>query len=151
VRYGLALAGVLLSATLLLQLAVVNRDWLAAHAPGTRPSLDTLCDLVGCRIEPLRRIAQLSVDSSGLTRLDSAAGYRLSVVLRNRADTALAVPALDLSLTDGSGQLVARRVLRATELGLPTVIEAGQELPLQALLSTGDRQVSGYTVELFYP
>jgi hypothetical protein len=31
------------------------------------------------------------------------------------------------------------------------VIEAGQELPLQALLSTGERRVSGYTVELFYP
>ena len=151
VRMGLAAASVLLGATLLLQFALAGRDWLAAHVTGTRPFLSAVCDLVGCRIEPLKRIGQLSVDSSGLTRLDSLAAYRLSVVLRNRADTAVAVPALDLSLTDGSGQLVARRVLRATELGLPPVIEAGQELPLQALLSTGERRVSGYTVELFYP
>ena len=151
VRAGLAVASVLLCATLLLQLAMAGRDWLAAHVGATRPLLAAVCQAAGCRIEPLKRIAQLSVDSSGLTRLDSAAAYRLSVVLRNRAETAVAVPALDLSLTDGSGQLVARRVLRATELGLPPVIEAGQELPLQALLSTGERRVSGYTVELFYP
>ena len=151
VRMGLAAASVLLGATLVLQLALAGRDWLAAHVPGTRPFLGAVCELAGCRIEPLKRIGQLSVDSSGLTRLDSTAAYRLSVVLRNRAETAVAVPALDLSLTDGSGQLVARRVLRAPELGLPPVIEAGQELPLQALLSTGERRVSGYTVELFYP
>jgi predicted Zn finger-like uncharacterized protein len=151
VRLGLAAASVLLGATLLLQVAMAGRDWLAAHVTGTRPFLSAVCEIAGCRIEPLKRIAQLSVDSSGLTRLDSLAAYRLSVVLRNRADTAVAVPALDLSLTDGSGQLVARRVLRATELGLPPVIDAGQELPLQALLATGERRVSGYTVELFYP
>jgi predicted Zn finger-like uncharacterized protein len=151
VRLGLVAASVLLSATLLLQLAMAGRDWLAAHMTGTRPFLNAMCGLAGCRIEPLKRIAQLSVDSSGLTRMDSLAAYRLSVVLRNRADTAVAAPALDLSLTDGSGQLVARRVLGATELGLPPVIEAGQELPLQALLATGERRVSGYTVELFYP
>ncbi len=151
VRVGLAAAAVLLGATLLLQLAVAGRDWLAAHVTGTRPLLTAVCNITGCRIEPLKRIAQLSVDSSGLTRMDNQAAYRLSVVLRNRAETAVAVPALDLSLTDGSGQLVARRVLRAAELGLPPVIEAGQELPLQALLSTGERRVSGYTVELFYP
>jgi predicted Zn finger-like uncharacterized protein len=151
VRIGLAAASVLLGATLLLQLAMAGRDWLAAHVIGTRPFLNAMCGLAGCRIEPLKRIAQLSVDSSGLTRMDSLAAYRLSVVLRNRADTAVAAPALDLSLTDGSGQLVARRVLRATELGLPPVIEAGQEVPLQALLATGERRVSGYTVELFYP
>jgi predicted Zn finger-like uncharacterized protein len=151
VRIGLAAASVLLGATLLLQLALASRDWLAAHVTGMRPFLGAACELTGCRIEPLKRISQLSVDSSGLTRLDNLAAYRLSVVMSNRADTAVAVPALDLSLTDGSGQLVARRVLRAAELGLPPVMEAGQELPLQALLSTGERRVSGYTVELFYP
>jgi len=31
------------------------------------------------------------------------------------------------------------------------VLQAGQELPLQALLSTGERRVDGYTVDLFYP
>lgn len=151
VRSGLVATALLLSATLALQLALAGRDWLAAHAPASRPLLSAACDWLDCSIQPLKRIAQLSVDSSGLARLESAAVYRLSVVLRNRAETAVATPAMDLSLTDGSGQLVSRRVLLAADLGLPPVIEAGQELPLQALLSTGERRVSGYTVELFYP
>ena len=73
-------------------------------------------------------------------------------MLRNRADTAVMMPALDLSLTDPQGQLVARRVLPVAELGVPqAVLQAGQELPIQVLLSTGERRVDGYTLELFYP
>ncbi|WP_246312109.1 zinc-ribbon and DUF3426 domain-containing protein [Pseudaquabacterium terrae] len=151
VRAGLATLSLLLAVALLAQLALAGRDLLAAHLPGMRPLLAAGCAVTGCSIEPLKRIDRLSVDSSGLTRLESAALYRLSVVLHNRGDTALAAPAVDLSLTDGSGKLVARKVLLAAELGLPPVIDAGAELPLQALLSTGERRVSGYTVELFYP
>ncbi|WP_395698827.1 zinc-ribbon and DUF3426 domain-containing protein [Aquabacterium sp.] len=141
----------LLGALLAAQLAMANRDLLAAHLPATRPALSALCQPLGCRIQALRRIDRLSVDSSGLARVEGAALYKLSVVLHNRAETPLQSPALDLSLTDAAGKLIARRVLQGTDLGLPPVMEAGQELPLQALLSTGDKRVTGYTVELFYP
>lgn len=151
VRVTLGLVSLLLLAVLAAQLAVANRDLLAAHAPALRPALDRLCQPLGCSIQPLRRIDRLTVDSSGLAHVEGAALYRLSVVLRNRADTPLQTPALDLSLTDGAGKLVARRVLHAADLGLPAVVEAGQEVPLQAVLSAGDRRISGYTVELFYP
>ncbi len=151
VRVGLSVLALLLAVALVGQLALANRDLLAAHVPSTRPLLASACALAGCRIEPLRRIERLSVDSSGLTRLERAALYRLSVVLHNRGEVPLAAPAVDLSLTDGSGKLVARKVLLAADLGLPPVIDAGAELPLQALLSTGEQRVSGYTVELFYP
>lgn len=150
-RVGLAVFTLLLGVLLVGQLARAQRDLLAAHLPASRPALEALCRATGCRIEPLRRIERLSVDSSGLARVEGAALYRLSVVLHNRADTALAAPALDLSLTDAAGKLVARRVLHAADLGLPAVLQAGQELPLQALLSAGDKRITGYTVELFYP
>lgn len=151
VRATLGLVSLLLAATLAAQLAVSNRDLLAAHVPALRPALEQLCQPLGCTIQPLRRIDRLTVDSSGLAHVEGAALYRLSVVLRNRADTPLQTPALDLSLTDGAGKLVARRVLHAADLGLPAVVEAGQDVPLQAVLSAGDRRISGYTVELFYP
>ncbi len=141
----------LLGALLAAQLALANRDLLAAHVPSTRPVLEALCQPLGCRIQALRRIDRLSVDSSGLARVEGAALYKLSVVLHNRAETPLQSPALDLSLTDAAGKLIARRVLQGADLGLPAVLDAGQELPLQALLSTGDKRVTGYTVELFYP
>jgi predicted Zn finger-like uncharacterized protein len=151
VRASLLATIVLLGGLLVLQVGLANRDVLAAHVPGTRPVLASLCQAAGCRIQPLRRIDRLSVDSSGLARVEGAPLYKLSVVLHNRAETALLAPALDLSLTDAAGKLVARRVLQGADLGLPPVIEPGQELPLQALLSTGDKRITGYTVELFYP
>jgi predicted Zn finger-like uncharacterized protein len=151
-RAGAVLAVVLLAGAVPLQMALLWRDSLAAHLPASTPTLQALCRLAGCSVQPLRRIHQLAVASSGLNRVDGAPLYRLQLVLQNRADTAVMAPALDLTLTDPQGQLLARRVLPAAELGLAQpALQAGQELPIKLLLSTGERRVAGYTLELFYP
>jgi predicted Zn finger-like uncharacterized protein len=148
-----AVAGVLLLAiTLVLQAAVLWRDSLAAHWPAGAPALTALCRLAGCSVQPLRRIDALAVHSSGLNRLEGSTLYRLQVVLQNRADTAVMMPALELTLNDAQGKLVARRVLQAAELGATqAVLQPAEELPIKALVSTGERRVDGYTLELFYP
>jgi len=152
VRAGLVAGVLLLALALVLQVALVWRDSLAAHLPASEGPLRGLCRLAGCTVQPLRRLDALSVDSSGLNRLDGSTLYRLQVVLHNRADTAVMMPALDLSLTDAQGKLVSRRVLQVAELGVPqAVMAAGQELPIKVLVATGDRRVDGYTLELFYP
>jgi predicted Zn finger-like uncharacterized protein len=151
-RAATAVGVALLGFTLLLQAAVLWRDNLAARWPASAPALTALCRLAGCSVQPLRRIESLAVHSSGLNRLEGSTLYRLQVVLQNRADTALMMPALDLTLNDAQGKLVARRVLNAAELGAPqAVLQAGEELPIKALVSTGERRVDGYTLELFYP
>lgn len=151
-RLVAAIGVVALAASLLLQAALLWRDTLAARWPGTAPALTALCRLAGCSVQPLRRIDALSVHSSGLNRLEGSTLYRLQLVLQNRADTAVMMPALDLSLTDPQGKLVSRRVLQVAELGAPqAVLQPGEELPIKALVSTGDRRVDGYTLELFYP
>jgi len=148
----LAGAVAVLAVLLALQAARIWRDPLAAQLPAMLPALQALCRATGCTVQPLRRLDALGVDSSALNRVEGSSLYRLQVVLRNRADTAVMVPALELTLNDGQGQVVARRVLPLAELGAPqAVLQAGQELPLQALLSTGERRVDGYTVDLFYP
>lgn len=152
VRGGLWVGVLLLGAGALLQMAMLWRDHLGAHLPATRPALQAMCRAFGCTLQPLRRIESLAVDSSGLNRLEGSSLYRLQLVLHNHADVPVMMPALELTLTDGQGQLVARRVLQAAELGAPlAALQAGQELPIQALLSTGERRVDGYTLELFYP
>ena len=152
VRSALLAAALLLVTTLLLQTALLWRDNLAAHWPASAPALHGLCRLAGCQVLPLRRLEALAVDSSGLNRLDGSSLYRLQLVLRNRADTTVMAPALDLSLTDAQGKPVARRVLSLTELGLPqSALQPGQELPIKVLMSTGERRIDGYTVDLFYP
>ena len=152
VRAAMAAAALALTALLAVQLLVAQRDAVVAQWPGTRPLVQALCAPLDCRIEPLRRIDSLGVESSGLTRIDEGPVYRLVLVLHNRSDTALLMPAIDLSLTDTGGALVTRRVLSAADLGTPrTTIGAGQELPLQALLMSADRALAGYTIEIFYP
>jgi predicted Zn finger-like uncharacterized protein len=148
----LAAAALLLVALLGGQIALHYRDHVAAAWPDTQPWLQAACNLLGCRIEAPRRIDSLSVDSSGLVRLPDSPLYRLSLVLRNKAATAVQMPAIDLALTDSQGQTMARRVLTAAELGHPAdKLPAGGEITLQAALDLGERRVAGYTVELFYP
>ncbi|MDE1950671.1 MAG: DUF3426 domain-containing protein, partial [Burkholderiales bacterium] len=63
-----------------------------------------------------------------------------------------ATPALDLSLSDTRGAPIARRVVPLAEFGFARPSVPGQaELALQATLDLGERAVSGYTIELFYP
>jgi hypothetical protein len=152
VRAVMGVAALVLALLLAAQLLVAQRDAVVAQWPGWRSLVQSLCAPLDCRIEPLRRIDQLGVDSSGLTRIDDGPVYRLVLVLRNRSDMPLLMPSIDLSLTDAAGVLVARRMLSATDLGTArNTIAAGQELPLQALLMSAERALTGYTIEIFYP
>lgn len=151
VRAGLAAFSLLAALALATQLIYAYRDHLAASMPQARPWLQQACAMLGCRIEPYRRIDALSVDSSGLSRIEGSQVYRLTVTLRNRAAVQIAAPALELSLTDAQGGTIARRVLTMSDLGLPLrSLEPASVLPIAAPLSI-DGQVSGYTVEVFYP
>jgi predicted Zn finger-like uncharacterized protein len=152
VRVALVGAAAMLGLALAAQAALLYRDTLAVRWPESRPLLDAACAWTGCRVEPLRRIGALAVDASGLNPLEGSSGYRLSVVLRNRSDVELLLPAFDLLLTDSQGRTIARRMLGADELGAPSrTLAAGAELALQSSLEVGERRVSGYTIEIFYP
>jgi predicted Zn finger-like uncharacterized protein len=147
---ALALA---LLAALGLQAAHHFRDLVAVRWPQTRPALEAWCGLAQCTLEAPRRIDDVSVESTTLAR---AAGtpdaFRLSVNLRNRGSLPIGLPSVDLKLTDGSGALVARRMLSPGDFGAaPAALQPGAETMLQALLSTGSLGVAGYTVEVFYP
>lgn len=152
VRRALAAAAILLGLLLAAQMALLERDAIAARWPGATPLLAALCEPLGCRIEPLRRLDGLAVESSGLTQLDNPSLYRLQVALRNRDARALLTPALDVTLTDSRGDVVARKVLTPKDFGAtPAMLAAGAELSLQAVLDSGERRISGYSIEIFYP
>jgi predicted Zn finger-like uncharacterized protein len=151
-RVGLALLALLFGLLLTAQALRHWRDAMAARWPQAAPTLQALCAATGCRIEALRRVDSLAVESSGLTKLDGGKLYRLSVVLRNRDNTPILLPALDLTLSDGQGHTLARKVLRAAELGsTQAALPAGAELALQGVIDAGETRLAGYTVEIFYP
>ena len=151
----LALGAVALVAltALLLQTGLHFRDRLAAESPQARRALAWLCAKFDCRIELPRRIADLTVESSALSRVAGDERLiRLSLTVRNRGRLQAAFPAIDLSLKDGTGKVVVRRAIRPEELpAAPAALPAGVDVPLQLLVSTEGRRVAGYTIELFYP
>jgi predicted Zn finger-like uncharacterized protein len=152
VRGAAMAACVALAGIAVLQLALLWREPLASRVPALAGPLASLCRRAGCELLPPRRLDQLSVDSSGLNRVDDSPYYRFSALLRNRADVTLTAPALELSLTDNAGALIARRVFQLGDLGpARNTLDRGQEWPIQVLLSAGERRVEGYTLELFYP
>ena len=151
VRAALGVACVLAALVLAMQAANHHRDILAARWPSLRPLLAAWCRAADCRIEAPRRIDEVMVENTALTRAAAQDAFVLSVTLRSRSELTLALPSIDLTLTDGTGRLVARRALAPRDFNAADVIAPHAEAPLQVMLSTGTAAVVGYTVEIFYP
>ncbi len=150
-----ALLGCSLILLLLLILQVIshNRDSIAARSPFAASVLTGVCARWNCTIGAPRSIHELAIESSSLSKIaGQPKTVKLSVLLRNRSDIELAVPAVELSLTDFEGKLIAKKALMPDDFQVdPPRIASGAELPLQLLISTQEQRVAGYTVELFYP
>jgi predicted Zn finger-like uncharacterized protein len=145
-------AAVLLAGAALIQGLRGFHAPLTAEWPQTRTWVEPLCRLAGCQLEPRRRLDAMSVEGSSLVQLDGSALTQLSLVLRNRDRAEVLLPAIELTLTDVQGTVVARKVFAAGELGAANAAIAGDaELALQGVLDTSGLPVVGYTIELFYP
>jgi len=151
----LALQGtlaLLLIAGLALQGAHHYRDLIAARWTATAPMLAAWCQVMACSVEAPGRIEDVVVESTALTRAAAPEAFKLAVALRNRGAMLVAMPSIDLTLTDTSGQLVARRMLSPRDFRVASaVMKPGGETALQLVLSAGGARVTGYTIELFYP
>ncbi len=154
VRAMLSLLLVLLLALLAAQWAVHDRDRLAARHPALEPLLVQLCAPLGCRIAPPRQIDAVVIDSTTLVRR-LGNFYAFDVVLKNTATMAVAMPALELSLTDTQDRVIARRVFLPRELpGAPEQLAPQSSLPLSLRLSVADAgavPMAGYRALVFYP
>ena len=164
-RLGLALLALLLLAALTLQVALQDKDRIAATYPQAKPWLEQLCAQAGCRIEPFKRIESIVIDSSSFNRINknnpqleaSTQSYKLGVALKNTGNLAVALPHIELSLQDTQDQPIVRRVLSPADLGasldrLQPAQEMAGTLTLQIPTSqlAGSR-INGYRVLAFYP
>lgn len=155
VRVALSVICLLLGMVLVLQVVVQERDRIAATEPATRHFLESLCEVLNCRISPLRQIESVVIDSSAFVKVRTDV-YRLSFTLKNTAQTVVATPALELTLTDMQDQPVVRRVFVAGDIGKPQMaMEPGAELfvtlPLAVKTSGHSERISGYRLLSFYP
>jgi len=97
------------------------------------------------------------MDASSFELLDGQT-YRLSLSVRNTSLQVLALPALELTLTDRQDQALLRRVIHARELPLSQdVLGPGESLHTQvglvldAAKPAWASDIAGYRLLAFYP
>lgn len=149
------LLGLALLLSLSGQIVFHERDRIAAARPGLKPLLLAFCSVLNCTLSPLRNIESITIDSSSLVKLQEDA-YRLNFTLKNTAATALAIPAIELTLTDSLDQPLVRRVFLASELGvksetLAVGIEWSASLAVAVVPAVLPGPVAGYRLFAFYP
>ncbi len=151
VRACLGLVCLALLAVLAAQVAYVERDRIAAIEPRSIPTLKALCTAAGCELAAYKQIESLAIDSSTFNKLGSDT-YRLNIVLKNAGVLDLAMPSLDLALTDTQDQSVVRRIVTPKELGATSAaLLAGGEFTGSITFKIDKIPVSGYRVSVFYP
>lgn len=164
-RFGLALLALALMAGLALQIALQEKDRIAAQWPQTQPWLEQLCQQARCQVEPLKRIETIAVDASSFNRISKnndpleaiTQSYRLALTLKNNGALPVAMPHVELSLQDAQDQPILRRVLSPADLGSSLLALAPAQdmqgsLTLQIDTSQlANRRIQGYRVLAFYP
>ena len=145
------LAGVgLLIVALLWQFLVAQRNWLVAEEPGLRPLLSAMC---ACEITWPREPDAVLIESSSFTE-NPAGGYTVQLRLKNTQHHAVAMPALELSLTDLQGQVLVRRVFTAEELSAKDHVQALRDVRSTLnfdLDDTVSKSIAGFRALVFYP
>jgi predicted Zn finger-like uncharacterized protein len=154
VRVLLVLLLLSLAAALAVQVAYRDRDRLAVSSPVLRPWLVRMCDTMRCQLGPPQQIDSVGIETSSFNKLRGDT-YRLNVTLRNQAPNEVAMPALELTLTDGQDQAIVRRVLQPAEFapGRPS-LAAGDwstSVALSVNATAAASRVAGYRLLAFYP
>lgn len=104
-----AAALAVLSVALLVQLALADRERLAADA-AWRPRIEALCAALRCSVPPWREPAALEILSRDVRAVAGSPGLlRISAVFRNDARWAQPLPQVRVTLTDVNGGRVAAR------------------------------------------
>ena len=167
-RVMLGLSALLLLSLLALQVAVTQRDRLAALEPGLKPILQLLCERLACQVGPVRQIEAIVMDSSSFNKINDAGIYQLSFSFKNAGSAAVAMPSLEVTLTDTQDQPVLRRVLFPAQFSSSSsnsMLAAGAEFsavlnlqvtahpsPAETATAPGTLlRVAGYRLLAFYP
>jgi predicted Zn finger-like uncharacterized protein len=172
VRWSMRMMSVLLLVALAFQWTLHNKDTLAALQPQLAPLLRVLCAVPRCEVQLPRRIESVVIDSSSFNRLGPDL-YRLSFALRNTGAIPLALPSLEVTLTDARDQALLRRVLAPAQYGTGTgalaahsaltgaflmkISDEGQPVNVPSPVSSIPSlpsvavRVAGYRILAFYP
>jgi predicted Zn finger-like uncharacterized protein len=147
---GWLIGACMLVLALLMQFVVAQRNWLAAEEPALRPLLSALC---ACEVTWPREPEAVLIESSSFTESPQG-GYTVQLRLKNTQHHPVAMPALELSLTDLQDQVLVRRVFTAEDLSGKDHVQALRDVrstlnfDLDVKVS---QRVTGFRAFVFYP
>ena len=139
-----------LCALLIFQFLVAQRNWLAAEEPALRPVLSALC---ACEVTWPREPEAVLIESSSFTE-NPQGGYTVQLRLKNTQHHPVAMPALELSLTDLQDQVLVRRVFTAQELSGKDHVQALRDVRSTLNFDLDDKvskRITGFRAIVFYP
>lgn len=152
-RLALSALALLLLMTLVLQVALHQRDLWSARWPFIGSVLHAVCKPLGCRIQAPEMLSDISVLASGFDQQENGE-FVFSIQLQHRQTHAVATPALELTLTDAQLRAVVRKILLPEQLGLGLALPPGDGISVESRFTLDPElhgHVQGFRVELFYP
>ena len=167
---GLIAWAVLGLSALIFQATLFFKDNLAAHNLQWRPVMVYFCKWAGCQIMPLQVADAVLIDHAAIdlisepdskavdtTEFDafpvSLAQWRFQLTLRNAQNFSVAMPWIELTLTDLEDHAVMRQVFNPLAMGAPEELNAGQvwSQDLRLRLKSDQIAILGYRLLTFYP
>ena len=140
----------LLVVVLMWQFLLAQRNWLVAEEPALRPVLSALC---ACEITWPREPEAVLIESSSFTE-NPEGGYTVQLRLKNTQHHPVAMPALELSLTDLQDQVLVRRVFTPDELSAKDHVQALRDVRSTLNFDLDDKvsqRITGFRAFIFYP
>jgi predicted Zn finger-like uncharacterized protein len=134
----------LLLSLLVAQLAIVFRIELLMRLPSARPVLVELCRHAGCSIGWPTRADMLAVVGSELQAVPGTDILELTATIRNRASFTLALPAIEVTLTDIGNRILVRKVFA------PVDYLASSGEPASVRLDEGIGSGADYTIRISF-
>lgn len=156
--YGIG--ALVLALVLTAQAALLMRTEILMRWPEMRPYFVEACRHYGCEVAWPARADLLAVVGSELQQLPGTELFELSAVLRNRAAFRVALPAVELTLTDPANRTLARKVFSAVDTlaasGEPASrldegIEAGADHVVRITFEARGVSAASFVVYPFYP
>jgi predicted Zn finger-like uncharacterized protein len=151
----MAFGSPILLAALLAQGVTTFRNPLAAAFPALKPTLNTLCEPLGCKVNLPMQIDMLAIEQGELQTLADNT-FSFATVLRNQARNPQSWPSIELTLNDANDKPLVRRVFAPRDY-LPSQADVDKgfaprsEQTIKLYFELGQVKASGYHIAIFYP
>lgn len=137
------------------QIVFQERNRIASIQPGIKPLLQVFCIPLKCSLTALQEKKSVAIDSASFSKT-AGGSYRLNFTLKNKSNVTLAIPAIELTLTDLQDQAVLRRVFLSPDFAfksdtMAADAERSASLVMSIHLAGSVQQIVGYRLYAFYP